>query len=321
MELTKLALTFDNLANVRSVLGVHDRHLTVLNTLFNTTISTDGEAIYVNSKDQTLIERIEQTLDILLAMANQHVPLGEREILYVANMTPKIDRDRLIEHFTQRVEITRTLTGKPIFAKTLAQKAYLKAIEKHPLVFSIGPAGTGKTYIAVIHAVSLLKQGRIKKIILTRPAVEAGENLGFLPGDLKEKIDPYLRPLYDALYEVLGRKHVEEMIERNIIEIAPLAYMRGRTLDDAYVILDEAQNTTIGQMKLFLTRLGFHSKMVVTGDLTQIDLPPRVESGLIHATRILADLEDIRVIRFERIDVIRHPLIQTILERYDAKSD
>ncbi len=318
MKLTKLALTFDNLATVRSVLGVHDRHLTVLNTLFNTTISTDGEAIYVNSKDQTLIERIEQTLDILLAMANQHVPLGEREILYVANMTPNIDRDRLIEHFTQRIEITRTLTGKPIVAKTLAQKAYLKAIEKHPLVFSVGPAGTGKTYIAVIHAVSLLKQGRIKKIILTRPAVEAGENLGFLPGDLKEKIDPYLRPLYDALYEVLGRKQVEEMIERNIIEIAPLAYMRGRTLDDAYVILDEAQNTTIGQMKLFLTRLGFHSKMVVTGDLTQIDLPPRVESGLLHATRILKDLEDIRVIRFERIDVIRHPLIQTILERYDA---
>jgi len=318
LKLTKLALTFDNLATVRSVLGVHDRHLTVLNTLFNTTISTDGEAIYVNSKDQTLIERIEQTLDILLAMANQHVPLGEREILYVANMTPNIDRDRLIEHFTQRIEITRTLTGKPIVAKTLAQKAYLKAIEKHPLVFSVGPAGTGKTYIAVIHAVSLLKQGRIKKIILTRPAVEAGENLGFLPGDLKEKIDPYLRPLYDALYEVLGRKQVEEMIERNIIEIAPLAYMRGRTLDDAYVILDEAQNTTIGQMKLFLTRLGFHSKMVVTGDLTQIDLPPRVESGLLHATRILKDLEDIRVIRFERIDVIRHPLIQTILERYDA---
>lgn len=318
LELTTLKIPYDDIASFRAVLGVHDRHLDVLNALFHTSIFTRGEDILVQSDDPELVGRIETTLSLLFTLAQHKISFGERDVIYIAQMASKTEAQTLIDHYLKRQEITRTLSGKPIFAKTLAQRAYLSHIERKPLVFAIGPAGTGKTYLAVIHAVSLLKQGRIKKIILTRPAVEAGENLGFLPGDLKEKIDPYLRPLYDALYDVLGRKSVEDMLEKSIIEIAPLAYMRGRTLDDAYVILDEAQNTTIGQMKLFLTRLGFHSKMVVTGDLTQIDLPSKVESGLIHATRILKSIPEIEVIRFERYDVIRHPLIQTILERYDA---
>jgi phosphate starvation-inducible PhoH-like protein len=199
----------------------------------------------------------------------------------------------------------------------LNQKHYINAINKNDLVFGIGPAGTGKTYVAVMNAVSKLKDGSIKKIILTRPAVEAGESLGFLPGDLKEKVDPYLRPLYDALYEALGSKQTEELIEKGTIEIAPLAYMRGRTLENAYVILDEAQNTTTNQMKLFLTRLGFNSKMVVTGDITQIDLPRKTGSGLVQAVDLLKQVDGIDIIAFERVDVIRHPLVQKVLERYE----
>ena len=189
--------------------------------------------------------------------------------------------------FIGRKEIIKTFSGKPIYAKTLNQKRYLEAIEKKTVTLGIGPAGTGKTYLAVLIGLRKLKDNQIRKLVLTRPAVEAGENLGFLPGDLKEKVDPYLRPLYDAMYEILGVKLTEEYIEKGIIEIAPLAYMRGRTLENAFVILDEAQNTTINQMKLFLTRLGFGSKMVVTGDITQSDLPPKVPSGLVTAAAIL----------------------------------
>ena len=213
--------------------------------------------------------------------------------------------------------ITKTVSGKPIHAKTLNQLNYLKAINTNDLVFGYGPAGTGKTYVAVVNAVAKLKSGGIKKIILTRPAVEAGESLGFLPGDLKEKVDPYLRPLYDALYEVLGKTQTEDLIEKGIIEIAPLAYMRGRTLENAYVILDEAQNTTINQMKLFLTRLGFNSKMIVTGDITQIDLPTKIESGLVNAIKLLKGVAGIKIIAFERVDIIRHPLVQKVLARYE----
>ena len=189
------------------------------------------------------------------------------------------------------------------------------------LVFGIGPAGTGKTYLAVVIGVSLLKKNIVRKIILTRPVVEAGENLGFLPGDLKEKVDPYLRPLYDALYDVLGLEQTEKMIERGIIEIAPLAYMRGRTLEDAYIILDEAQNTTKQQMKMFLTRLGFNSKMVVTGDETQIDLPKPVKSGLKHAKEILHDVKGIEFVQFETVDVVRHTLVQKIIESYEKTGE
>lgn len=319
MKVSELKITFRNMNTFREVIGVGDRHLDVLNSLFNVTIFTKGETIHVDTDDETILASLEATFDTLIKLVDAHVRISERDVIYVAKLVDEVDRDTILDHYLKRVEITKTFTGKPIFAKTINQQRYIEAIERNDLVFSVGPAGTGKTYVAVMHALNLLKNGDIKKIILTRPAVEAGEKLGFLPGDLKEKIDPYLRPLYDALYEVLGTRQTEDLLERNVIEIAPLAYMRGRTLEDAYVILDEAQNTTRGQMKLFLTRLGFHSKMVVTGDLTQIDLPGDGDamSGLIHAIHLLENVKGINVIRFERIDVIRHPLIQKILERYD----
>jgi phosphate starvation-inducible PhoH-like protein len=213
-------------------------------------------------------------------------------------------------------EVARTQRGKLIRAKTLGQRHYLSAIKRKDIVFGIGPAGTGKTYLAVVMAVTALKTGRVKRIVLTRPAVEAGESLGFLPGDLQEKVDPYLRPLYDALYDMLGTEQVAKMMERGLIEVAPLAYMRGRTLEDSFVILDEAQNTTPEQMKMFLTRLGFGSKMVITGDVTQVDLPKGKKSGLREAERILDRIHDIAFIRFQEGDVVRHSLVQKIIEAY-----
>ncbi len=319
MKFQRLKATFNTVHTFSEVIGVNDRHLDVLSSLFQVRIFTKGETIHVETEDTEILERIEHTFDTLIRLVQANININERDVIYVAKLIETKDQDIILDHYLKRIEITKTLTGKPIYAKTINQQHYISAIENNDLVFSIGPAGTGKTYVAVIHAVSKLKNGIINKIILTRPAVEAGEKLGFLPGDLKEKIDPYLRPLYDALYEVLGTKQTDDLIERGVIEIAPLAYMRGRTLENAYVILDEAQNTTKAQMKLFLTRLGFHSKMVVTGDLTQIDLPANSTSGLIHATNLLEGVSGISVIRFERIDVIRHPLIQKILERYDRE--
>lgn len=213
------------------------------------------------------------------------------------------------------------MSGKLIYPKTLGQKEYYYALKNNDVVFGIGPAGTGKTYLAVIFAVQALKNNEVQKIVLTRPAVEAGENLGFLPGDLKEKVDPYLRPLYDALYDMLGQEQTERLIDKGTIEIAPLAYMRGRTLEDAYVILDEAQNTTDAQMKMFLTRLGFNSKMIITGDITQIDLPRGTMSGLRRALHILKNVSGIRFIYLSALDVVRHPVVQRIIERYENDNE
>ncbi len=216
-------------------------------------------------------------------------------------------------------EISKTYTGKVIRAKNIGQKKYYNTVKKKDIVFGIGPAGTGKTFLAVVMAVQALKKGQVQKIILTRPAVEAGENLGFLPGDLKEKVDPYLRPVYDALYAIYGLEHTTRLMERGIIEIAPLAYMRGRTLEDSFVILDEAQNTTIAQMKMFLTRLGFGSKMIVNGDKTQIDLPKGVRSGLIDAESKLKGIQDIGFVEFDAFDVVRHPVVSRIINAYEEK--
>ena len=220
-----------------------------------------------------------------------------------------------------KAEITTTYRGKPIHVKTIGQRHYVKTIRKMDIVFGIGPAGTGKTYLAVVLAVAALKEGLVKRIMLTRPAVEAGENLGFLPGDLQEKVDPYLRPLYDALHDVMGPDQTAKAFERGLIEIAPLAYMRGRTLDDSFIILDEAQNTTPEQMKMFLTRLGFGSKMVITGDVTQIDLPRGKRSGLIEAQRILRDIPEIGFITFTEQDVVRHSLVQKIIVAYNIDAE
>ena len=229
------------------------------------------------------------------------------------------DTDQLSELY--HIKIARTYNGKLIYPKTLGQKSYYYALKNNDVVFGIGPAGTGKTYLAVVFAVAALKNNEVKKIILTRPAVEAGENLGFLPGDLKEKVDPYLRPLYDALYDMLGVEQTEKLMEKGVIEIAPLAYMRGRTLEDAYVILDEAQNTTDNQMKMFLTRLGFRSKMIITGDISQIDLPRNTTSGLIRALDILEGVKGISFIHLSAMDVVRHPVVQRIIERYDGNNE
>lgn len=317
VDLTKLKIKFRNLDSFRIIIGSNDSNLKVINSLYNLDIFTKGEDIYISTKDVKIIKLVEKLFDVLMMIASNNIIISERDIIYVAKLSEKISKEDIVDIYVNRMFITKTLSGKPIYAKTLNQKEYIKAINRHDLVFAIGPAGTGKTYIAVVNAVAKLKSNEIKKIILTRPAVEAGENLGFLPGDLKEKVDPYLRPLYDALYEVLGSKTVEEYIEKGIIEIAPLAYMRGRTLDNAYIILDEAQNTTVNQMKLFLTRLGFHSKMVVTGDVTQIDLPKRIDSGLINAVKLLEGVKGISTIKFDRVDVIRHPLVQKVLAKYE----
>jgi phosphate starvation-inducible PhoH-like protein len=299
------------------VIGHGDSHLTLLNRLYGVSIYSKGESIFVDTDDQDIIAELERLFTIIQKIAAQHIQITDRDIIYISKLVSNHQEDEILDIYINRHLITKTKSGKPIYAKTLNQKNYLKAIEQNDLVFGIGPAGTGKTYVAVIEAVSKLRNNDVKKIILTRPAVEAGEKLGFLPGDLKEKIDPYLRPLYDALYEVLGTEYTEDLIEKGIIEIAPLAYMRGRTLENAYVILDEAQNTTTNQMKLFLTRLGFRSKMIVTGDITQIDLPRKDQSGLIQATKLLKDIEGIAIVAFDRIDVIRHPLVQKVLKEYE----
>ncbi len=317
VDLTKLDVQFHNVESFRSIVGFNDKNLKVLNALFSTVIYSKGEDVYIESKDLDTVVLLSKIFQCLIKITNSNVVISERDIIYISKLAENMEQEDIVEIYVNRVMITKTYNGKPIYAKTLNQKHYIKAINDNDLVFGIGPAGTGKTYVAVLNAVAKLKDGAIKKIILTRPAVEAGEKLGFLPGDLKEKVDPYLRPLYDALYEILGLKQTEDMIEKGTIEIAPLAYMRGRTLENAYVILDEAQNTTINQMKLFLTRLGFNSKMVVTGDITQIDLPNKSNSGLIQASNLLANIDGISIIKFEKVDVIRHPLVQKVIQRYE----
>ncbi|MCF7926063.1 MAG: PhoH family protein [Candidatus Izimaplasma sp.] len=300
------------------VIGNNDKNLEILKSLFNVDIHTKGDDILLEKADETTKKQLEKIFSSLIAIADNNVVLSERDVIYIAKLAETKTQEAIIDIYIHRLLITNTVEGKPIYAKTINQKHYIKSINKNDLVFGVGPAGTGKTYVAVLNAVKALKSGSVKKIILTRPAVEAGEKLGFLPGDLKEKVDPYLRPLYDALYEALGHKQTDDLIENGIIEIAPLAYMRGRTLEKAYVILDEAQNTTKNQMKLFLTRLGFDSKMVVTGDITQIDLPHKTHSGLVHAINLLKGVEGISIIQFERVDVIRHPLVQKVLKKYET---
>jgi phosphate starvation-inducible PhoH-like protein len=314
-------MDFYNSEDLVDILGVNDKNIKLLSKLLDIKIFSNNQHILVDTEDSLKIEKIKKIFLVLEQLIRNNIVFGERDIIYINHMVDKVDKSEIIALFLSRKEIIKTFTGKPVFPKTLNQKKYLEAIESNTLIFGIGPAGTGKTYLAVLSALKKLKENKIKRIILTRPAVEAGEKLGFLPGDLKEKIDPYLRPLYDAMYEILGLKQSTELIEKGIIEIAPLAYMRGRTLENAYVILDEAQNTTINQMKLFLTRLGFGSKMIVTGDITQSDLPRQVLSGLVKASYILKNLDDINIMYFDETDVVRHPLVQTIIKRFENAKD
>lgn len=299
-----------------SFCGVNDANLKVLSQCCGKRISFRDEKLMIQDCDEITKMNIARVAAKLLEKAENGKNISEQDVIYIYRLVTR-NEDINLEDMNQHV-VGRTLAGKAIMPKTKGQLAFVKAMQEKPIVFAIGPAGTGKTYLAVIQAVTALKKGDVKRIVLTRPAVEAGENLGFLPGDLKEKVDPYLTPLYDALRVCLGNEKTEVLIEKGTIEIAPLAYMRGRTLDDCSVILDEAQNTTTSQMKMFLTRLGFNSKMIITGDITQIDLEHKVKSGLEEASAILKGIDDIAILHLSSDDVVRHPLVQKIIERYES---
>ncbi|MFZ3578644.1 PhoH family protein [Virgibacillus sp. DJP39] len=301
-----------------ALFGTNDKFLKQIEDKLDVSIVTRGEKVSVSGTEESSA-LTQDILLTLLVIIRKGLTIAERDVVYAIELAKEGKINQFETLFED--EITKNVKGKSIRVKTLGQKKYVSAIRANDLVFGIGPAGTGKTYLAVVMAVHALKNGMVKRIILTRPAVEAGESLGFLPGDLKEKVDPYLRPLYDALHDVLGAEHTVRLIERETIEIAPLAYMRGRTLDDAFVILDEAQNTTPEQMKMFLTRLGFGSKMVVTGDVTQVDLPKGVNSGLRIADKLLAGVKGINFIHLTQTDVVRHPLVQRIIHAYESNKD
>lgn len=293
--------------------GLHDQNLKLLKQTFNQEFILRDNVLQVNTNDSKQAQLIYDSIIAFIQHIKQNNSLDERDVIYLSQCVIENAQEQFFKVSNQL--IGRTVSGKPIYAKTLGQSRFVDALKDYECVIASGPAGTGKTYLSVVYAVSLLKKAEIKKIILTRPVVEAGENLGFLPGDLKEKIDPYLRPLYDALNDILGIETVDKMIEKGVIEIAPLAYMRGRTFDDAYVILDEAQNTTKTQMLMFLTRMGFHTRLVVTGDITQIDL--KQSSGLAHAKKVLKNIEEIKFIELTKMDIVRHPLVQKIIESYE----
>lgn len=309
-------IQIDDINQSQALMGNNDEHLKTIEDNFDVVIHARGQEIAVKGEKLEHVEKAELVLTNLLKV----IELGNTITLKDVEAAIKMADNDTIQHLLDLYdeEITKDAFGKTIRAKTMGQRMYINAMKRNDLVFGIGPAGTGKTFLAVVYAAKQLRKGSVKRIVLTRPAVETGESLGFLPGDLKEKVDPYLRPLYDGLNTVLGREQTERFIERGIIEIAPLAYMRGRTLDDAFVILDEAQNTTHAQMKMFLTRLGFGSKMVVTGDQTQIDLPKGVKSGLKEAIKKLYGVNGISIMKLDQSDVVRHPLVSKIIDRYEG---
>ncbi|MDH9398393.1 PhoH family protein [Staphylococcus epidermidis] len=309
-------IQIDDINQSQALIGNNDENLKAIEAHFNVVIHARGQEIAVKGEKIEHVEKAELVLKNLLKV----IELGNTITLKDVEAAIKMADNNTIHHLLDLYdeEITKGAYGKTIRAKTMGQRIYINAMKRNDLVFGIGPAGTGKTFLAVVYAAKQLRKGSVKRIVLTRPAVEAGESLGFLPGDLKEKVDPYLRPLYDGLNTVLGREQTQRLIERGVIEIAPLAYMRGRTLDDAFVILDEAQNTTHAQMKMFLTRLGFGSKMVVTGDQTQIDLPKGVKSGLKEAVKKLSGVSGISIMKMDQSDVVRHPLVSKIINRYEG---
>lgn len=311
-----VAIPLDNANEGMALFGPQDKFLRMIRKETAAVIHSRDADILIEGPEEE-VENVRQLFETLLQLIRGGRQPTEQDIRYAWQLVRERKAHQLLSLFSEDVALT--FRGKEIRPRTLGQRNYLSAIRKKDIVFGIGPAGTGKTYLAVVLAVAALKEGKVKRIVLTRPAVEAGENLGFLPGDLQEKVDPYLRPLYDALHDVMGPEQSAKAFERGIIEVAPLAYMRGRTLDDSFIILDEAQNTTPEQMKMFLTRLGFGSKMVITGDITQIDLPRGKTSGLIEAERILKGIEEIGFIYFTEQDVVRHSLVQKIIMAYNEK--
>ena len=298
------------------ILGRNDEFLRIIQGLYpDTTMVARGTKVVFSGEDRD-VEELEQLFGELLFLYRQGLPLTTHDVRYSIYMVKNKSLDRLHDMYADTIIVTHH--GRRVNAKTLGQWDYVQTIRKNFITFGIGPAGTGKTYLAVALAVTALKNRDVERIILTRPAVEAGEKLGFLPGDLQEKVDPYLRPLYDALYDMLGSETVQKFLDKGTIEVAPLAYMRGRTLNDSFIILDEAQNTTPEQMKMFLTRMGVGSKVVVTGDVTQIDLPDRTRSGLVDALHILKNVDGIAQCYFTEKDVVRHRLVQEIIKAYEA---
>ena len=324
--MTELTVLTDTLEETSILFGTYDANIKPIERAFGVTIlakdtmAAGGNAVVVRGENAEAVSNAAETLKYALRMVKLNGVLTDRNVEYVISMVGDNKKEDL-----QALDgdcICITTRGKPIKAKTVGQMQYVEAIKKNTVILGVGPAGTGKTFLAVAMAVKALRQKETSRIILTRPAVEAGEKLGFLPGDLQTKIDPYLRPLYDALYEMLGPETYQKYLERGTIEIAPLAYMRGRTLDDSFIILDEAQNTTPEQMKMFLTRLGFNSKAIVTGDITQTDLPFGKKSGLAEAAKVLAGIEGIAIHHFTERDVVRHKLVQKIIlayEKYDKE--
>ncbi len=310
-----VTLHFDNTREVQELLGRRAELLPRLESAFGVRLTARDLWLKIEGPDDA-VARVQRLIDTLRVARQSGVSLREPGIAYAVQAFLEGRESELERLYSNRIEVA---DGKPpIFARTFGQLRYLEAIRNHDFVFGLGPAGTGKTYLAMAMAVSELIRGEVSRIILTRPAVEAGENLGFLPGDLQQKVLPYLRPLYDALYDMMSPDRIERATERGVIEVAPLAYMRGRTLNHAFVILDEAQNTTPEQMLMFLTRLGFDSKCVITGDLTQVDLPAHKSSGLLEARRTLRNVEGISIVELSEADVVRHPLVQKIIQAYRA---
>ncbi|MBR5245773.1 MAG: PhoH family protein [Clostridia bacterium] len=309
-------INVDRMEQTVSLFGSFDENIRLIESQYNVKVVSRGSEIKVNG-DAENVAKATRAINGLLTLINRGEALSEQNVRYVLSLVNEGNEDKLCEMTGDCVCITAK--GKPIKPKTLGQKKYLECIKNNTITLGAGPAGTGKTYLAVAMAVNAFRAKEVNRIILTRPAVEAGEKLGFLPGDLQQKVDPYLRPLYDALFDMLGAESFQRYQERGSIEVAPLAYMRGRTLDDSFIILDEAQNTTREQMKMFLTRLGFNSKIVVTGDITQIDLPDGKKSGLVEAMKILKGIDDIAINIFTEKDVVRHRLVQDIIKAYERQ--
>ena len=315
------SISVDRMEQAVSLFGSFDENIKMIEKEFDVGVVSRGSEIKVTGEAENVSKGV-RAINGLLMLINRGEALSDQNVRYVISLVNEGNEDQLPQMTADCICITSK--GRPVKPKTLGQKKYIEAIRKNTVTLGVGPAGTGKTYLAVCLAVAAFKSKQVEKIILTRPAVEAGEKLGFLPGDLQNKVDPYLRPLYDALFDMLGAENFQKYQERGNIEVAPLAYMRGRTLDDSFIILDEAQNTTPEQMKMFLTRLGFNSKAIITGDVTQIDLPDAKRSGLVEASKILRDIPDIAICRFSEKDVVRHKLVQDIIrayEKYYSKQD
>lgn len=308
--------TIDNMPVVhgQNIFGSFDEFAKKIERALHISIIYRNDVVKITGESMQ-VKRAKEVINNLLTLSERGNTITEQNVDYAIALSMEGQTEKIVD--IDGEILTRTVSGKPIKPKTINQKKYTDAIKKNTITFGIGPAGTGKTYLAMAMSIEAFKNDEVNRIILTRPAIEAGENLGFLPGDLQSKVDPYLRPLYDALYQIMGADSFLHNSEKGLIEVAPLAYMRGRTLDNAFIILDEAQNTTPAQMKMFLTRIGFNSKIVVTGDLTQKDLPKGQVSGLETAVRILGGIEDIEIIRLTNQDVVRHPLVQKIVKAYD----